>query len=101
MKPLPLLKVALASACFFLFTSFTPRKAASFFKASNQYYYWYVDGGTVYEGWYSTAEEITQLEDEYDVEVDTDPLDGTLIASGYAFYGLPHEVYASVLLYSH
>ena len=98
MRSLPLLKVAVATACFFFFTSFTPQKAS---KTWDQYYYWYLDGGTVYDDWTSTTLEITRLENEYGVEVDTDPTDGTLIASGYAFYGLPHEVYASVLLYSH
>lgn len=87
-------RLALASILFFLCTSLIPVK-----KDAN--YYWYLDGGTVYDGWYTTSEEITRLEEAYSVYVDTDPIDGTLIASGYFVKGYPHLVYPSVNLYSH
>jgi hypothetical protein len=96
----PMLRVALAAALFFVSTSFKPIKKHSPAQ-KDQYYYWYLDNGTVYEGWNSVAQEITILEDEYGVYVDGDPLDGTLIASGYFVKGYPHLVYASVLLYTH
>ena len=96
----PILKVALAAVLVAFCTSFKPVKKLPPSK-KNEYYYWYLDSGTVYQGWYPTSEEITILEDTYDVYVDTDPLDGTLIASGYFVEGYPHSVYASVFLYSH
>lgn len=94
-------KVALATLLFFLCTASKPAKESSSSKKDNTNYYWYLDGGTVYDGWYTTDEEITRLENEYGVYVDTDPSDGTLIASGYFVKGYPHYVYASVFLYSH
>ena len=96
------LQLAFAAAMlFFLCTSFKPAKQGAFPKNDNTHYYWYLDSGTVYDGWYTTADEITRLEEEYGVYVDTDPVDGTLIASGYGIKGYPHYVYASVFLYSH
>lgn len=97
----PALKVAFATLLFFLCTSLRPIKHTVTAKTDNTHYYWYLDNGTVYDGWYTTADEITRLEDEYDVYVDTDPVDGTLIASGYGIKGYPHYIYASVFLYSH
>ena len=101
----PALKVAFATLLFFLCTSLKPVKQANPEKQAaqtdNTHYYWYLDNGTVYDGWYTTADEITRLEAEYDVYIDTYPVDGTLIASGYGIKGYPHYVYASVFLYSH
>ena len=96
----PVLRVALAATLLFVSTSFKPIKKHSPEK-KDTYYYWYLNNGTVYEGWTSVAQEITILENKYGVYVDGDPLDGTLIASGYFVKGYPHSVYASVLLYSH
>ena len=93
--------VAFAALLFFLCASFKPVKQDAKTKTDNTHYYWYLDSGTVYDGWYTTAEEITRLENEYGVYIDTDQVDGTLIASGYAIKGYPHTVYASVFLYSH
>lgn len=94
------LKVAVATLLLFAATSFKPAPNHSNTQKV-QYYYWYVDGGTVYDGWYSVAQETARLEDELDLYVDEDPINGTLVASGYAIKGLPHEIYASVFLYSH
>jgi hypothetical protein len=96
-----LLKVAFAALLFFLCTSSKPVKHGAASTKDNTHYYWYLDNGTVYDGWYTTADEITRLEARYDVYIDTDQIDGTLIASGYGIKGYPHYVYASVFLYSH
>jgi|SRR6185437_6382881 len=95
------LTVAVATSL--LFTSFKPAKNRTNLQsnAKDAYYYWYLDNGTVYDDWTSVAGEITRLENEYDVYVDTNPVDGTLIASGYAIKGYPHGIYASYFLYSH
>jgi len=100
MKPLSISKVALAALFLIFSIAFNPPKGHSFSKKDTNYY-WYLDSGTVYDGWYSTSEEIMRLEEIYDVYVDGDPIDGTLIASGYAVKGYPHSIYPSVLLYSH
>lgn len=55
-------KVAIATLIFFLCTSLTPVKEHSSLKKDNTYYYWYLGGGTVYDGWCTTAQEITSLE---------------------------------------
>ena len=94
------LKVAFAAMLFIVCTSATPTKERNISKKDNTNYYWYLDGGTVYDDFCTTAQEVTRLEEEYGVLVDTNP-DGTLIASGYFIKGYPHVVYASVLLYSH
>jgi hypothetical protein len=100
MKLLSLARVALATVLLFWCTSFTPvKERSSSHRDAN--YFWYLDNGTVYDGWFSTSQEITRLENTYGVEVDTDPVNGTLIASGYFVKGYPHLVYPSVLLYSH
>ena len=99
MKPLPILKVAFAALLFFLYTSLKPAKERSITQ-KDENYYWYLDSGTVYNGWCSVSQEINNLEETYGVLVDTNP-DGTLIASGYFVKGYPHNVYASVFLYSH
>lgn len=99
------LKVACATLLLFVFTSFKPVKSHTTQKDASTkwdpYYYWYLDGGTVYDDWTSVNNEVARLEYEYGVYVDEDPIDGTLIASGYAIKGYPHLVYASVFLYSH
>jgi len=100
MKPLSIAKVAIAALFVILLTSFTGNKAQLDSK-QNTHYYWYLNNGTTYDGWYTTAQEITRLEEAYGVYVDTNPFNGTLIASGYAIKGYPHLIYASVLLYSH
>ena len=103
MRPLRVIsKVAVATFLFFLVTSFKPAKNRSSANVQrDQYYYWYLDSGKVYDDWTSVSQEITRLEDEYDVYVDEDPVNGTLIASGYFEEGYPHYTYASILLYSH
>lgn len=101
MKPLRVVfKVAVAT-CFFFFltTSFKPEKKHPSVQRDT-YYYWYLDGGTVYDDWTSVAIETTRLETSCGCYVDEDP-DGTLIAEGFAVSGYPHRVYASVLLYAH
>jgi hypothetical protein len=95
-----LLQLAFATTLLVLSTSFKPVKKAASSK-DNIHYYWYLDNGTVYDGWYNTDDEIARLEEEYGVYVDTYPFDGTLIASGYGIKGYPHSVYASVFLYAH
>jgi hypothetical protein len=99
MKLLSILKVAFATMLLFTLTSAKTAKERPS-SNNNEYYYWYLDGGTVYDDWTSVSSEITRLETEYGVLVDTNP-NGTLIASGYFVKGYPHLVYASVLLYSH
>ena len=106
MKSLSIAGVALATIFFFLCTSFKtdnsdhfPRIASA--AKDNIHYYFYLNNGTVYDGWFTTSQEIGRLEDDYGVYVDTSPLGGTLLGSGYAIKGYPHLIYASVFLYGH
>src|SRR6185312_2461770 len=88
-----MLKVALATCFFFLLTtSFKPAKSHARLQ-KDTFYYWYLDNGTVYDDWNDVSGEITRLENEYGVYIDEDPIDGTLIASGYGIKGYPHVVY--------
>ena len=101
MKSLFFSKAAFAAILLFFCLSFTPSKQRSSVVAKDVNYYWYLDGGTVYDGWCSVSAEIESLEERYGVYVDTDSDDGTVIAAGYAVKGYPHYVYASVFLYTH
>ena len=100
MKPLSILKVAFATLLLFLFTSFSNTKEHRISK-QNTHYYFYLDNGTDFDGWYTTSQEIARLEEMYGVYVDGSSQGGTCIASGYAIKGYPHTIYASVLLYTH
>lgn len=97
--------VAIATMIFFLCTSFSADQKGVFSSntatADNIHYHFYLNGGTTYDGWYTTSQEIDRLELMYGVLVDTSPLGGSLLASGYAIKGYPHLIYASVFLYGH
>jgi hypothetical protein len=115
MKPLSISTVAIATAFFILCTSFHPLPKTSSSReiikpvTSSQLraatrqgdLFWYIDNGTEYVGYLSVEDETDALEEQYDVLVDTNPDGGTLLASGYPFYGLPHSFFASAFLYGH
>lgn len=103
MKSPKLRGVAIATAIFLLLTSFSTDKRLSNCgeAADDTHYYFYLNNGTTYDGWYTTDQEIDRLETMYGVYVDGNPLGGTLLAKGYAIKGYPHLVYASVFLYGH
>lgn len=94
-------KLAFAAVLFLLLTSFEPVKRSAAASRDNTYYYWYIDGGSQYDGFRNTSDEIARLENEYGVYIDTDSLDGSLIASGFIVKGYLHLVYPSVNLNSH
>ena len=93
--------VAVATLLLFLGTSFSTLKKDGPVRQDNIHYYFYLNGGTTYDGWYTTSQEIARLETMLGVYVDGNPLGGTLVASGYPVKGYPHYVYASVFLYTH
>ena len=122
MKPLSISTAAVAAVLVVLCTSFHPLQKTSSSRevlkpavtgqagaANGQIraaarqgdLFWYIDDGTEYVGYLSVETETDDLEAEYDVLVDTDPDGGTLLASGYPFYGYPHLFYASSFLYGH
>ena len=103
MKSLFFSKAAIAALLLFLSFSFTPSKHGTRQNTAQKdvFYYWYIDGGTVYDGWRSVSQEITSLEERYGEYVDGDPENGTVIAAGYGVKGYPHYVYASYFLYTH
>ena len=97
----------LAALLLALCTSFSPIKDAlprqqqTTVAARSEYYYWYSFPANDYEGYMPTSVEITDLEEEYQVDIDTNPSGGTLIANGYVLYGLPHTIWPSVNLFAH
>jgi len=106
MKPLSLPAVAAAIFVFLLFTSFrsSPYSSASRkqnLSSGDTHYYYYLNGGTTYDGWYSIAEEEARLTTLYGMYVDTNPFGGTLLATGYPIKGIPHTIYATSFLYGH
>ena len=115
MKSLSISTVAIAAAILVLCTSFHPLQGASSSReiskpafssqlgatARQGDLFWYIDNGTEYTGYISVADETDDLEGEYDVLVDTNPVGGTLLASGYPVYGYPHLIFASCYLYGH
>ena len=110
MKPLSICVVALATSLLVLCTSFHPTTVSSKQHAASAgsgsaarvgNLFWYIDGGTVYHDWVSADIEAYELEEEYGVMVDTNPVGGTLLSSGYPIYGYPHLIFASTFLYGH
>ena len=104
MKSLSISVVAMATSLFVLCTSFSDRQIAGSETAAAARVgnlFWYIDDGTVYNDWTSVDNETTEMEDEYGVLVDTDPVGGTIVSIGYPVYGLPHDVYPSCYLYAH
>ena len=68
----------------------------------NTHYYWYLNNGDVYDGWYTIADEISRLSTMYGVYVDMSPYNGgTLLSRGFVLYGSPHLIWASVYCYGH
>jgi len=105
MKPLSFRWVACATLVFLLFTSFSSARNALPLKqdpsaADNTHYYWYTNGGTVYDGWYTLEDEEIRMENLYGADVDTSP-SSTIVAAGYALKGYPHQIWASYFLYVH
>lgn len=110
MKPLSIFVVAIATSLLVLCTSFHPQTASSKHPTASAAntptarvgnLFWYIDGGTVYHDWVSADIEAYELEEEYGVWVDTNPVGGTLLSSGYPIYGYPHLIFASTNLYGH
>jgi hypothetical protein len=114
MKSLSIGTVAIAAAILVLCTSFHPlqettssreisKPALSQLGAAARQgdLFWYIDGGTEYTGYISVEDETDDLMEEYGVLVDTSPVGGTLLASGYPIYGYPHLFFASAFLYGH
>jgi hypothetical protein len=103
MKPLSVATVAIATSLLVLCTSFHPLKKTAQPETAARVgnLFWYIDGGTVYDDWVSADIETGELEDEYGVLVDTNPVGGTLLAGGYPIYGYPHLIFASSYLYGH
>lgn len=104
MKPSSISMVAMATTLLVLCTSFYSGKKALPGKqmpATNLInYYWYTNGGTQYDGWFSLQDEEIRMENLYGVDVDTYP-SGTIVAQGYALKGYPHLIFASYYLYAH
>jgi hypothetical protein len=107
MKPSSFFGAVMATVVVLISTSFTSGKETTGFpqqSANASYvpmYYFYLAEDGSYQGFFSTNQEIANLEELYDVYVDTSPFGGTLLSSGYAIPGVPHTVWASVNLYGH
>jgi len=101
MKPLSLRRLAVAAAWMLLFSAFTsPKEApASSLKMTN--YYFYLEPSDTYDTFTSVANEIARLEQMTGYYVDTSPFGGTLVANGFTNNDYPHDVWASVHLYTH
>lgn len=72
-------------------------------KPSYQYmYYWFTYPDDQYNDWETLANEEWEWGYIYwGVEIDTNPMGGTLIAEGYMSNNIPHMGYAEAYLYAH
>lgn len=107
MKPSSLLVVAVTTALITLCTSFSSGKGASHSGPSpvskefqNQHYYWYLADGGTYDGFWTVAQEITRMEDDYGVFCDTDPTGGTTVSRGYVL-PIPTLIWPSQFVFAH
>lgn len=106
MKPF-LLTFAMATVCFFLSSSMTPRyraanapqKSPSAFEV---HFYWYLDEDDSYDSWSTVGDEMYRLQNIYGGVVNSSPY-GTaiLVAKGYATNAYPHTLPAIYFLYWH
>jgi hypothetical protein len=110
MKPLSIRLGVIAALLLSLCTSFSPvrsertperRTNAPLLMSRSEYYYWYLESGDTYQGYWATNVEVDDLESEYQIEIDTNPSGGTPIANGFVLYGIPHMIWPSVNLYAH
>jgi hypothetical protein len=105
MKPLSMLRVALATAAVFVCTSFTPGKESALYGKHSAVefdvlYYWY-DADDDYMGFEGTTDMIAYLEDSLQAIVNTNSIGGTFVAAGYTNNMYPHMVWPMINLYSH
>jgi predicted transcriptional regulator len=91
--------IALALAWVIL-GSATPKQHATK-TAVNTFYYWYKAIDDSYVQYSNTADAEWEMEQETGVLVDTNNSGGTLVERGYINSVIPHNVFASVLLYAH
>jgi hypothetical protein len=107
MKPSSFFGAVMAATMLLVCTSFTSRQETNVSPQRTQsarytpMYYFYLTADNSYQGYLSVNQEIADLEEMYDVYVDTSPFGGTLLASGYGLPGVPHPVRPSVNLYGH
>ena len=80
-------------------SAFSVKKATA--KANPQYFYWYLAANDTFNNYLNTNDEITEMEAETGMSVDTNPAGGTLLVRGYDNNVYPHNLLPSVLLYGH
>lgn len=76
-------------------------KKAAVKPANPQWYYWYHADTDTFDNWLSTDDEITELENNTGLFVNTSPGGGTLLVKGYDNNVYPHNLLPTVLLYGH
>jgi opacity protein-like surface antigen len=107
MKPTSFNAAAVAALLLFFCATISPAQAnapestATSKQAFVPYFNWYLTSNNSYLGYQSEDQEINNLEGTYQVEVDTDPGGGTLLASGFFLYGSLHLLPPSINLYGH
>jgi len=93
-------------------TGFTPKPTASKPTPSNPsptaektrftMYYWFLYPSDEWNDYASLADEETEWWFYYDgVNINTNPMGGTLIARGYPNGAIPHNTFPTVFLYAH
>lgn len=98
--------VAVTTALITLCTSFSSGKGAGLTKHSpaalkdNAHYYWYLADGGTYDGFWTVAQELSRMEDEYGVFCDTDPAGGTTVARGFVL-PIPTLIWPSQFVFAH
>jgi len=91
--------ITLAFACITL-SSATPSRNAVHPSEKKTYYYWYWADTDAYVLFNNTPGAITDFENMTGLPVDTNP-SGTRLANGYLTNAYPHNLWPSVVLFSH
>ncbi|HVW58975.1 MAG TPA: hypothetical protein VHC48_03030 [Puia sp.] len=99
MKSLSLGLITLALACLTL-SSATPSRNATRPAAKKALYYWYWADTDLYVTINTTSGAIDEFENMTGYSVDTNP-NGTRLANGYLTNAYPHNLWPSVILFSH
>jgi hypothetical protein len=100
MKPLSIYSLAAMLAWLLTCSAFTPQQPANAATRQVEYYFYSYPEDT-FTDYNTVAGEISELEANLGVNVDTNSGGGTLVSRGYFNSNYPHNMLPSVLLYAH
>jgi acyl-coenzyme A synthetase/AMP-(fatty) acid ligase len=107
MKHLSIRLLMLALLVFVTGTAFTPKSrihpvpSVQASAKASQMFYWFMEPADFIDDYADLGYQISQMEIFTDGLVNSNPLGGILLESGYAFPTLPHTMFPQVSIYLH